>query len=188
MENTSIYLGNSLMKESSGSVTGQFVTRHGEAYYQIANYDRMRPFFMSIVSASDHWLFISSNGALSAGRKNPESALFPYYTDDKIHDSHDLTGSKTLVLADVAGRTYLWEPFSDRYEGVYALERNLYKNVIGNTLLFEEINHDLGLTFRYAWTQSEQFGFIKRAELHNTGAAPVTLRVLDGIQNQCFTL
>ena len=111
---TPIYLGDIAKKEPAGAVAGQFVTRHGEAYYQIANYDRMPPFFMAIVSASDHWMFVSSNGALTAGRKNPEHALFPYYTDDKIHDSQDLTGSKTLLLVDREDRSYLWEPFSDR--------------------------------------------------------------------------
>ena len=52
----------------------------GEAYYKITDSGRLRPFFMSITSAYDHWLFISSNGGLTAGRKNSEYALFPYYT------------------------------------------------------------------------------------------------------------
>ena len=30
----------------------------------------MRPFFMTLVSGSDHWMFISSTGALTAGRGN----------------------------------------------------------------------------------------------------------------------
>ena len=38
---------------------------------------------MSVVSHSDHWLFISSTGALSAGRKN-DMRCFPI-TDDKIY-------------------------------------------------------------------------------------------------------
>ncbi len=183
MEKTPIYLGNTVKKEPSGAITGQFITLRGEEYYQIASYDRMRPFFMSIVSASDHWMFISSNGALTAGRKNPEHALFPYYTDDKIHDSRDLTGNKTLILAEIGGKTYLWEPFSDRYWGVYTLQRNLYKSIYGEALVFEEINRDLSLTFYYGWTHSEKFGFVKRAGLRNDGPAPVSLRVLDGIQN-----
>ena len=71
--------------------TMQIVTLEGENYYKIANNDTMRPFFMSIVSDSNHWLFISSNGGLTAGRKNAEFALFPYYTDDKITESVDIT-------------------------------------------------------------------------------------------------
>ncbi len=183
MSNTPVYLGETVNKEPCEPVTGQFVTRDGEAYYRMAHYDRMRPFFMSIVSDADHWLFLSSNGALTAGRKNPDHALFPYYTDDKIHDAQDLTGSKTLILAGIGAKTYLWEPFADRYRGVYDLQRNLYKNVYGDKVLFEEINRDLALTFYYAWSTSEAFGFVKRAGIRNEGTTPVTLRVLDGIQN-----
>ena len=63
------------------------VTIDNEAYFKISNNDEMRPFFMSIVSDSNHWMFISSNGGLTAGRKDSENALFPYYTDDKITES-----------------------------------------------------------------------------------------------------
>ena len=38
-----------------------------------------------------------------------------------------------------------------RYPNVYRVERNLYKNVVGTALVFEEINHDLQLSYRYAW-------------------------------------
>ena len=53
---------------------------------------------MSIVSDSNHWLFISSNGGLTAGRKNAEFALFPYYTDDKITEFADITGGNFCKL------------------------------------------------------------------------------------------
>ena len=68
----------------------------GENFYCISNFDVMRPFFMSIVSDNNHWMFISSNGALTAGRKNAEYALFPYYTVDKITESFDTTGGKSI--------------------------------------------------------------------------------------------
>lgn len=68
-----------------------------EIYYRISHVDTMRPFFMSIVSDSNHWMFISSNGGLTAGRKQSEYALFPYYTDDKITESSEITGSKTII-------------------------------------------------------------------------------------------
>ncbi|MBE0673562.1 MAG: hypothetical protein IH591_02780, partial [Bacteroidales bacterium] len=35
-------------------------------FYKISNSDSMRPFLMSIVSDSNHWMFISSNGGLTA--------------------------------------------------------------------------------------------------------------------------
>ena len=65
------------------------LTINNKAYFKISNSDEMRPFFMSIVSDSNHWMFISSNGGLTAGRKNAEYAIFPYYSDDKITEISD---------------------------------------------------------------------------------------------------
>ena len=62
--------------ELPNKVTGELVSFDNETYYKISNSDEMRPFFMSIVSDSNHWMFISSNGGLTAGRKNSEYALF----------------------------------------------------------------------------------------------------------------
>ncbi len=98
------------------------------SYYKISNYDAMRPFFMSIVSNSNHWMFISSNGGLSAGRKDSDNSLFPYYTDDKITESAEVTGSKSIFIINGPEKSQLWEPFSDRYDGMYQVSRNLYKN------------------------------------------------------------
>ncbi|MFT6355778.1 MAG: hypothetical protein ACJAXD_002774, partial [Cryomorphaceae bacterium] len=64
-----------------------------ESWFKIPNHDSLRPFFMSIVSDSNHWMFISSNGGLTAGRKNAEHALFPYYSDDKITELAHNTGT-----------------------------------------------------------------------------------------------
>ena len=69
------------------AVSGEFVTLGKERFYAIHNVDKMPPFFISVVSSSDHWLFVSSTGGLTAGRVSPEQALFPYITVDKIHDS-----------------------------------------------------------------------------------------------------
>ena len=156
----------------------------GEQFYKIANVDDLRPFFMSIVSDSNHWIFISSNGGLSAGRQNADHALFPYYTDDKITEFAEVTGSKSIFLIDNQGNApLLWEPFSIRQEGKYKLSRNLYKNIYGNKVLFEEINHDIGLTFRYQWNSSDKFGFVKKSELINDSDKKVTISFVDGIQN-----
>ncbi len=154
-----------------------------ESFFKITHHDVMRPFFMTIVSDANHWLYISSNGGLTAGRKNPEFALFPYYTDDKITESADLTGSKTLLQVHGKGETRLWEPFSPRQAGLFAVTRNLYKSMYGNQILFEEINNDLGLIFRYRWSSSKRFGFVRTAELVNTSDAEVAVNVLDGLQN-----
>ncbi|MGB5264339.1 MAG: hypothetical protein WBN28_12125, partial [Lutimonas sp.] len=120
---------------------------------------------------------------ISAGRKDAESSLFPYYTDDKITESAEMTGSKTIMQVKKDGKTYLWEPFSNRYEGIYSITRNLYKNNFGNKIVFEEINSDLGLTFSYQWNSSDQFGFVKKSSLVNNNSTPIEITVLDGLQN-----
>ena len=143
----------------------------------------MRPFFMSIVSDGNHWMFISSNGGLTAGRKNSEYALFPYYTDDKIAESSGITGSKTLIRLEKEGRQYLWEPFSECQKGAYTIRRNLYKNAYCNKIIFEEVNSDLELTFRYQWNSSNLYGFAKKASLIYDGKASARVELLDGLQN-----
>ena len=70
-----LYLGKTPHRANRNSVQGEKVTLEGEDFYQIANYDRMRPFFMTVVSDADHWLFISSNGGLTAGRRDANLAL-----------------------------------------------------------------------------------------------------------------
>lgn len=181
--NKTLYLGQNPLSGEGNVVRGQQVTMGGEDFYEIVNYDGMRPFLMSIVSSSDHWMFISSNGALSAGRRNADLALFPYYTDDKIRDMVEVTGSKTILVVQKQGRRYLWEPFSERGRGIYRTQRNLYKNFRGNKLIFEEINKDLSLTFRYGWSNSNRFGFVRRAWLAYSGPASVQVKLLDGLQN-----
>ncbi len=172
------------LADVSNEVGGDYVTMEdGRSYYKISNHDQMPPFFISLVSADDHWLFISSNGALSAGRRDPEHALFPYYTDDKISDSQDITGGKTIVRWHGKDGDQLWEPFSDRYKGLSPTTRNLYKSFEGDRIVFEEISAELGLTFRQAWCFSEKFGVIRQASLTNNSAEPCSFSVLDGMQN-----
>jgi hypothetical protein len=128
-------------------------------------------------------MYISSNGALTAGRKNPDNALFPYYTDDIIHDSAEKTGSKTILQVKNDDSIYLWEPFSNKYLNAYNIDRNVYKNIPGNKIIFEEINHDLELTFSYSWLNSDRFGFVKKSVILNNGLKEVNIEFIDGIQN-----
>lgn len=178
-----VYLGNTKLNSKQAKAEGEFVTLNDEKFYKIGNYHIMPDFFMSIVSFSDHWMFLSSNGSITAGRKDRNNALFPYYTDDKIHDYRNLTGSKTLVLATIADKTFLWKPFDMATASVYDIERNIYKNIIGNKVIFEEVNRTLGLTFKYAWYNSEKFGFIKKSHLSNQNTQKVVVNVMDGLQN-----
>ena len=181
--NKEIYVGNQPHQYKKKEIKGTEISVDGQTYYKISNADQMRPFFMSLVSHSDHWMFISSTGGLSAGRIDSDHALFPYYTDDKITESYEYTGSKTLILVELEDRRILWEPFSTRYSGIYNIERNLYKNVYGNKLIFEEINHDLALNFQYEWSTSERFGFVRQATLNSLASDNGNVSILDGIQN-----
>tara|TARA_R110000868_G_scaffold37111_14_gene131601 strand:+ start:8459 stop:11917 length:3459 start_codon:yes stop_codon:yes gene_type:complete len=183
MSNNRINLGSTTFQIPDKKIDGSFITLDGVEYYKISNYDQMTPFFISVVSDSDHWLYISTKGGLSAGRKNPENSLFPYYTDDKIHDSGDLTGSKTILSVTKSEKTFLWEPFTERFEGVYNIERNIYKSIPGNQLIFEEVNHDLELSFTYSWNSSQKYGFVKKSKLNNLGDADADIRIVDGLQN-----
>ncbi len=178
-----LFLGKALIRVGTGKVEGLRVVLAGEDFYCITNSDRLRPFFLSIVSSADHWMFISSNGALTAGRRNPDLALFPYVTDDKIHDSVETAGPKTVFIIEQRGKAHLWEPFSERGRGPYRLRRNLYKNFPGNKIIFEEINDDLGLTFCHGWASSEQFGWVRNSSLSSTATVATKVRLLDGLQN-----
>ena len=183
MSKNPIYIGDRKASMNENVVKGELMHFDNEIYYKISNCDQMRPFFISLISNSNHWMFISSNGGLSAGRKNAENSLFPYYTDDKITESADITGSKTILQVHKDDKTFLWEPFSDKYQGVYSIKRNIYKNRYGNKLVFEEINEDLGVTYRYHWNTSNKFGFVKKSELINTNNSNVSVTILDGLQN-----
>jgi len=169
MEKRNIYIGNTKLKVHSSEIRGQIVEIEDEKYYRISNYHLMPDFFITIASDSDHWMYISSNGSLSAGRKNRDNALFPYYTVDKIHDYRDKTGSKTVCLVSKNNRIYLWEPFASDFEKFYRIERNLYKSIYCNKIIFEERNLDLEVSFRYGWYNSEKFGWIKKSCL-STGS------------------
>jgi len=171
------------IKTKSNEIKGDLVHLENEIYYKISNSHLMRPFFMSIVSDSNHWMFISSNGGLTAGRKDANNSLFPYYTDDKITELAETTGSKSLFRIHKNNQILLWEPFSEKQEGLYKITRNLYKNEYGNKLIFEEINQDLGVTFKYQWNSSDEFGFVRKATFINNCDQKISVEILDGLEN-----
>jgi len=178
-----IHIGNLESFDDVKKVEGKQIKIQNENFYKISNVDKMRPFFMSIVSNSNHWMFISSTGSLSAGRKNSEYSLFPYYTDDKITESNETTGSKTILIVKINEKRFLWEPFSERYARVYKTERNIYKNTIGNKVIFQEINHDLNVEFSYQWNSSNKYGFVRKSIIKNVSNNSLEIDILDGIQN-----
>lgn len=165
------------------AVSGGFVDLDGTLFYRIAGADRLEPFLISLVSPADHWLFVASSGGLTAGRVSPETALFPYETVDRLYDCHSYTGPLTILHVTRAGAVRRWEPFAPHAAADDGVERNLYKDALSTTLVFEELNRELGLAFRATWQTSPRFGFVRRCRLVELSGAPCAVRVLDGLQN-----
>ena len=107
--------------------------------YKISDFHLMDPFLMTITSGEDHWMYISSTGCLTAGRKKAEFSLFPYVTDDILHRNSRFTGPVTIIQLKKGNQKLIWEPFA-KIKSEYDIVRNLYKNSIGNIIIFEEIN------------------------------------------------
>ena len=76
-----------------------------------------------------------------------------------------------------------WDPFAEAGDENPLIERNLYKNTIGNRLVFEEINHELGLAFRYRWAACDEFGWVRTATLENRAPLVARMTLLDGLRN-----
>jgi hypothetical protein len=151
---------------------------NGEEYLCIRNVDRMPAFFMSVASDSDFWLFVGSNGGFTAGRVDPDHAIFPYQTVDKILSQPNASGVLSLLVAD--GMT--WEPWN----GVcppQGITRNLYKHVTGTSVIFEETHQQLALAFRWELNISEKFGLVRTCRLENLSDRPRSLRMLDGFHH-----
>ena len=149
-----------------GIVRGGAVDLDGRRFYRIEAYDQMPPFFMTLVGASDVWLFISSTGGLTAGRVDADRALFPYYTDDKVTESGGRTGGLSVLLVRRPdGTSTHWQPFAEVRPGDQAVQRTLYKDALGVTLVFEETRPDLGLRLRVTWQTSARFGVVRSCAL-----------------------
>ncbi|EYR63563.1 hypothetical protein N866_19805 [Actinotalea ferrariae CF5-4] len=167
-------------------VTGDLVDLDGRRFYRIRHVDRMPPFFMTLVGASDLWVFLASTGGVTAGRVEADRALFPYTTEDKVTDGVRSTGGLTVLRVATDDGVVVWEPFAPLRPGDPAVERDLYKDVLGTTLVMEETRPDLGLRFRATWQTSARYGVVRGGALASTGATATGTReveVLDGFRN-----
>ena len=163
---------------------GAFVTLDGEECYRIRDFDRMPPFLMNVPTDTDLWMFISSAGGLTAGRRDPDGAIFPYEAVDRLHDSHHHTGPITLLRVGRPGHEpILWEPLASRALPGPGAERTLYKNTTGNQLTFEESDPATGLVFRYRWAGSDATGWVRTATLVNRGRETIEISMLDGLRD-----
>ncbi|MCC5842677.1 MAG: hypothetical protein JJU05_00355 [Verrucomicrobia bacterium] len=151
-----------------------------DSNHRIENFDQLPPFFMTLVSSSDIWAFLSSTGGITAGRQKADYALFPYYTDDRVSENAHNTGPLTLIRLP-SGEC--WQPFSGEIPSAHPRVRTLFKSVAGDKITFREVRPDLGLCFEYTWCGSPRFGLVRKVVLHNQSESPVSLELLDGVQN-----
>ncbi len=161
-------------------VGGQFTQLDGREYYKIASCDKLEPFLFTLASSNDIWIYLSSNGGVTAGRMSAERAFFPYLTEDRLYHSTD-TGAKALIKIKKDGKVRTWQPFAQSLIESYDVIRNVYKSVLGNEAIFEEINLDLGVTYRYSWQSCEKYGIVRKITLLSDGDAEA--EVMDGMLN-----
>jgi hypothetical protein len=156
---------------------GTFFEEGGIEWYRIDGVDLLDPFLVNVVAPSDQWMFVSSSGALTAGRRSARHALFPYETDDRLHRSGGRSGPITIVRVGPE----IWEPFAGSTP-IGSVRRSIAKTAAGDRLRFEEHHPRFGLTFRYTWSAADRFGFIRTCELSAVGSAgAVDLEILDGL-------
>ncbi len=164
---------------AGAEATGRFVTDGGDDWYQIVDYDLLDPFFITVVSPDDHWLYVSTSGALTAGRGSADRSLFPYETDDRLHRSGGRVGPVTIIRADDGAA--VWRPFAVDVP-IGSVRRTLFKSTFGDRLRFSEHHPGLGMTFSYTWVAAGRFGIVRSCELSlDAGRTPTEVDVLDGM-------
>lgn len=159
--------------------SNEWTTESGKEYVVINELESFEPFFLNIVGPGNQWLFCSSTGALSAGRQSSETALFPYYTVDKIMDNWNTTGPWTAIVCDEK----LWNPFRPSIALLTPSQRRIMKSLLGDEVVFDEVHKDLSLRFTYRWQFSRKYGFVRRAMLTNEGSTTKSMRLVDGLDN-----
>lgn len=166
--------------KSPASVESSFVTRNGRQLYEIRGLDRMPPFLMTVVGDSDLWMYLSSAGAFTAGRVEPDRCILPYETDDRLHELAGLQGPVTLVRFE-DGR--LWRPF-DRRPGPSTCSRILRRSAVGDLVEFEETDTDTGSMVCVRYALVDALGVVRRVTVElPEHAQPIRATVLDGYRN-----
>ncbi|MES2714757.1 MAG: hypothetical protein V4795_03295 [Pseudomonadota bacterium] len=169
-------------------MTGAFTEADGQTWYRIDHPDSAPPFFMTLAGDSDLWAFLSSNGSLTAGRRDAEGALLPYETVDKIHLRWEHTGPRSWIRILDGDQATLWQPFAPRLAGGSG-SRSVWKTLSGTRIRLREV-HDSGrLAIEQEWSGAAGLGLVRTVRLQPlqppdaTSAPPLRLQVLDGVLN-----
>ena len=179
MTTTEMKSSDRIVPEADFSSANQWVVESGREYVVIDGMESFDPFFLNIVSAGEQWFFCSSDGAPCAGRRSPESALFPYYTVDKIIDNWNNTGPWTAI----ASEGQFWNPFRPSIAQLVPIKRRLLKSALGDELMFDEVHEELGLRVSYRWMLSDRYGFVRKVKISNEGNEARSLKLVDGLDN-----
>ena len=147
---------------------------------RIDHLEKMPPFLVSLSSEDNHWMFVSSNGGLTAGRESPAKSLFPYQTEDKLTQLAHCNGPVTVVRwRGEDGSHGFWRALDPhRPEG----ERSLHKTLDNTRLHFREFLPGKDWTFSATWGFSRRFGFIRKATFCNDSSTTAEVEILDGLQ------
>ena len=167
------------MSDASDGVRGRLVDIGGQRYYRIDGLEHMEPFLATVVSDSNLWLFISSNGPLTAGRVDADRAFLPYETDDRLHRAVGVTGPVSLLTRGTGPGRERWQPFGRRLDP--GCTRAIEKHEVGTALTLEETNHRWGLRFRQTWEPSRDFGWIRTVQLEDLTGEGVEVELVDGL-------
>lgn len=170
------------MTDKAKQIKGSITDFRGAPHYHIAHVDQMPPFLMSVVSPFDHWMYIMSNGALTAGRQSAGQALFPYYTEDKLAALAGQQGAATQAWVLREGETIYWAPFHFDTDPFQQVERHLYKKVWGHEVTFVEMHRQLEALWQYTLGFSETFGIVRKATMKNEGTSPLQFSIMDGFR------
>lgn len=156
----------------------------GEKAQRISATHLMEPFLMQMITDSDVWGFIGSQGAIAAGRRNRDSSFFPYTTQDKLFDLCSVAGSFTLIRS---ATDYLnwdsWTVHGGECPVGEGVQHAVEKSLTGTKITLEAYHEQARLLVRTTWTSSRRYGLIRHFSLQNVGEEVVELELTDGMQN-----
>ena len=156
----------------------------GERCHVIDDVDALAPFLVALTSASDVWAFLTSNGGITAGRRNADHAMFPYVTEDLVRDGAGTTGGVTRVhILDGPGAGTTWHPFAATPSDAVPARRRMMKSDLGDVVHLEESRPDLEASLRVSWRVSPRFGLVRTVTLHTTSPGARRVDVIDGLRN-----
>ena len=153
----------------------EFADIDGGRYALIRGVERLPPFFMNVVSDGDAWIFAGSNGGLTAGRRDPDGAIFPYRPADQI--LHDPRSCGVVSVIRIDGEC--WEPWAAGTPSP-EVSRTLGKHEFGASIVYEETHARLGLRCRWTLGGSSEFGIVRRCRIENLLNRRRRIDVLDG--------